>query len=62
MSTLQSPETQGIILRRGQSMIFMLLKETFINGSVGDVENSGRTSLSVRVLAPLLGSTSKIDF
>jgi hypothetical protein len=37
MATLQSPDAQGILLLWGQIMIFMLLKETVIDGSVGDV-------------------------
>jgi hypothetical protein len=37
MTMLQSLEPQGFLLLRGQIMIFMLLKETVINGSVGDI-------------------------
>jgi hypothetical protein len=59
MATLQSLETQGILLIWGQSMIFMLLKETVINGSVGDVWDSGRTSLSMWVLVPRAKLTSE---
>jgi hypothetical protein len=37
MATLHSLEPEGIILLRVQSKPFMLLEETVINSSVGDV-------------------------
>jgi hypothetical protein len=60
MYTLQALEAQNILLLRGESMIFMFLKETVINCSVGNILNASETSLSKRVLASLPASKANL--